>query len=72
MFDLKLGPVALAFCGAGSPEDHTAIDSVIENVPKGDFASQWLAHSGLGWAADLITQQFPDAEEYVPWLDAAE
>jgi len=72
LFDLKLGPVALAFCGAGSPEDHARIDSVLENDPDGNFAVQWLLKSGLGWAAELITQQYSHEEEYVPWLDAAE
>ena len=72
LFDLKLGPVALAFCGAGSQENHAAIDGLLEKELECDFASQWLAHSGLNWAADLITEQFPNDKEYVPWLDAAE
>ena len=72
LFDLKLGPVALAFCGAGSPEDHARIDDMLEAHPEGDFASHWLARSGLHWAADLINQQFSQDKEYVPWLDAAE
>ncbi|MBO9357438.1 conjugal transfer protein TrbE [Bordetella petrii] len=54
MFDLGLGPVALAFAGASTPQDQRAIDKVLaEHGPDG-FASAWLAHRGLDWAADLI------------------
>lgn len=75
LFDLQLGPVALAFCAAGSEKDHADLDQVmdkngVENYP-GEFAAHWLHHKGLGWAADLMTTQF-DEKEYVPWLDAAE
>ncbi len=53
LFDLGLGPVALAFVAAGTPRDHTAIDRVLaEHGPK-SFAGAWLAERGLDWAADL-------------------
>lgn len=75
LFDLQLGPVALAFCAAGSEQDHANLDQVLDaNGPDksgGDFAANWLRLKGLDWAADLMTDQF-NAEEYVPWLDAAE
>ncbi len=54
VFDLGLGPVALAFAGASSPEDQRAIDAVSGSVPPADFAAAWLRHRGLDWAADLI------------------
>lgn len=71
LFDLQLGPVALAFCAAGSEKDHTDLDHVLDANGSDDFAENWLRFKGLGWAADLMTQQF-DEEEYVPWLDVAE
>jgi type IV secretion/conjugal transfer VirB4 family ATPase len=53
LFDLGLGPVALAFVAAGTPRDHAAIDRVLaEHGPKG-FAGAWLSGRGLDWAADL-------------------
>ncbi len=54
VFDLGLGPVALAFAGASSPEDQRAIDTVSVSVPSSDFAAAWLRHRGLDWATDLI------------------
>jgi len=54
VFDLGLGPVALAFAGAAKPEDQRAIDTVSASVPPADFAAAWLRHRGLDWAADLI------------------
>jgi type IV secretion system protein VirB4 len=54
VFDLGLGPVALAFAGASSPEDQRAIDAVSAAVPLSEFAAAWLRHRGLDWAADLI------------------
>ena len=54
VFDLGLGPVALAFAGASSPEDQRAIDAVFAAVPPSDFATAWLRRRGLDWAAGLI------------------
>ena len=54
VFDLGLGPGALAFAGAAKPEDQRAIDTVSASVPPADFAAAWLRHRGLDWAADLI------------------
>jgi len=56
VFDLGLGPVALAFAGASSPEDQRAIDAVLADgsADPDAFAAAWLLHRGLHWAADLI------------------
>ncbi|TAM59412.1 MAG: conjugal transfer protein TrbE [Rhodanobacter sp.] len=62
VFDLGLGPVALAFAGAATPEDQRAIDAVASAVSPDGFAGAWLRHRGLDWAADLIPS-FPSLEE---------
>jgi len=73
LFDLQLGPVALAFCGAGSEQDHDDLDHVLDANGPDDFAVHWLRFKGLNWAADLMSAEFNlDDEEYVPWLDAAQ
>ena len=54
VFDLGLGPVALAFAGASPPEDQRAIDAICAAAPPSGFAAAWLRHRGLDWAADLI------------------
>lgn len=57
LFDLSLGPVALAFCGASSKDDLKALAEVAAEHPKGAFPARWLEARGLNWAADLITNE---------------
>ena len=59
LFDLGLGPVALAFVAASSPRDHAMIDDVLGNCWPRDFAPSWLSARGLAWAADLVTDFRP-------------
>jgi type IV secretory pathway VirB4 component len=56
LFDLGLGPIALAFAAAGRPEDQRAIDQVREHARGAAFAPAWLRERGLGWAAALVPQ----------------
>jgi type IV secretion/conjugal transfer VirB4 family ATPase len=54
LFELGLGPVALAFCAASSKVDHAGIDRVLAEFGRDAFVEAWLADRGLLWAADLI------------------
>jgi len=54
LFELGLGPVALAFCAASSKADHAAIERVIAEHRLEAFTPTWLAGRELLWAADLI------------------
>lgn len=56
LFDLDLGPVALAFAGASTPQDQRLIDEVLASHPSDGFAPAWLHRRGLDWAADLFHQ----------------
>ena len=66
LFDLSLGPIALALCGASDTQVQTLIDSLLAEhgltehglKEQGDFAARFLKARGLDWAADLITH-FP-------------
>jgi type IV secretory pathway VirD2 relaxase len=64
VFDLDLGPVALAFAAASSPEDQRRIDDVLESRPPDGFPAAWLRHRDLRWAADLASS-FPTPPEIV-------
>ncbi|OKO84063.1 conjugal transfer protein TrbE [Bradyrhizobium sp. NAS96.2] len=55
MFELGLGPVALAFVGASSPEDQRAIDVVLSRTGPRHFGERYLNERGLHWAANLIS-----------------
>ncbi|MEH6664489.1 MAG: conjugal transfer protein TrbE [Brevundimonas sp.] len=47
LFDLQLGGVALALCGAGSPEDQTLIDDVLNRFGQDAFAREFLKAKGV-------------------------
>jgi type IV secretion/conjugal transfer VirB4 family ATPase len=54
LFELGLGPVALAFCAASSKQDHAAIERVLAEHGREAFTPAWLLDHDLAWAADLI------------------
>lgn len=54
LFELGLGPAALAFVGASRPEDHTLIDRVLEEAGAASFAAAWLDARGQRDAADAV------------------
>jgi len=63
LFELGLGPIALAFCGASSPLDQLLIDRIAGEGRAG-FARRFLAARGLTWASDLLeTEQTLEAAE---------
>ncbi len=54
LFELGLGPIALAFCAASSKTDHAAIERLLAEHDPENFTAAWLADHELLWAADLI------------------
>jgi type IV secretion system protein TrbE len=56
LFELGLGPLALAISGASSPADQTLIERVQREVPADQFPAAFLRARGLDWAADLLAQ----------------
>jgi type IV secretion system protein VirB4 len=58
LFELDLGPIALALCGASDPARQKRIEAILAEYGAADFARNFLADAGLPWAADLITH-FP-------------
>jgi type IV secretory pathway VirB4 component len=49
LFELGLGPVALAFCAASSKADHAAIERVVAEHGRVAFTPAWLADHELLW-----------------------
>ncbi|MER8479272.1 conjugal transfer protein TrbE [Mesorhizobium sp. M1163] len=54
LFELGLGPIALALCATSSKSEQAAIDRIIAEAGRDHFLEAWLAERGLSWAADLI------------------
>jgi type IV secretion system protein TrbE len=54
LFELGLGPLALALCAASSKSDQLAISELVASKGAARFAAHWLRHCGLHWAAALL------------------
>jgi type IV secretion/conjugal transfer VirB4 family ATPase len=54
LFELGLGPIALALCGASDPAAQVRIDALLAEAGGTDFAARFLSNAGLGWAAALL------------------
>lgn len=61
LFDLGLGAVALALCGASDPASQTLIDRILSEHGQDGFASHFLNARGHEWAAELL-RQFPQPD----------
>jgi type IV secretion/conjugal transfer VirB4 family ATPase len=53
LFELGLGAIALAFTAASSKSDQAAIEKILGEHGRDGFVAGWLAHRGVGWAAEL-------------------
>ncbi|MDT4816940.1 type IV secretion/conjugal transfer ATPase, VirB4 family [compost metagenome] len=66
LFDLDLGPVALAFAASASPAEQREISRIRQESGAADFASAWLRLRGLDWAADLLASSPSHRKECLP------
>ncbi|HEU4378104.1 MAG TPA: conjugal transfer protein TrbE, partial [Hyphomicrobiaceae bacterium] len=58
LFELGLGPIALALCGSSSPDDQRLIDKCLTEGDRDGFAAHFLAAKGLAWTSELL-QRWP-------------
>lgn len=54
LFELGLGPIALAFCAASSRREQNAIAQLVTEHGQSGFAAAHLRARGLPWAAELL------------------
>ena len=62
LFELELGPIALALCGTSDPASQARIDALIAASGSLDFAARFFADAGLEWAIDLFVRRSSDEE----------
>ena len=60
LFELGLGPIALALAGASGPEIRNRIDAILAEHGRSEFAKHFLTQADLAWAAELLGR-FPTA-----------
>lgn len=63
LFELGLGPIALALCGTSDPATQVRIDAILAEHGPSDFAATFLSDAGLEWAAALLAD-FPSAHSW--------
>lgn len=54
LFDLELGPIALAFCAASRQEDQTLIKELLKKYGREHFLKHYLNQKQLGWVCEYI------------------
>jgi type IV secretion system protein VirB4 len=54
LFELGLGPIALAFAAASAPDDQRLIEDVLTKTSSDSFAFHYLIERGLSSAANLL------------------
>ena len=57
LFELDLGPIALALCGTSDPASQARIDALIAASGSQEFAARFFADVGLEWAIDLFARR---------------
>lgn len=58
LFELGLGPISLALCGASDPGTQARIDAMLAEHGTDDFSTRFLADTGFDWAASLLADFF--------------
>lgn len=61
LFELRLGPVALALCGSSDPAAQQRIDALLAEHGPAGFIARFLGESGLEWVPEILGQ-FPDPQ----------
>lgn len=65
LFDLELGPIALAFCAASRQEDKKLIRELLHQHGTKRFLEEYLECRQLNWAWDFINEELKKDEKSV-------
>ncbi|MBU0743925.1 MAG: conjugal transfer protein TrbE, partial [Gammaproteobacteria bacterium] len=58
LFDVELGPLALAFCAASRAEDKILVRELLQEHGREKFLQKYLLAKGLEWTIELYDQHF--------------
>ena len=61
LFELALGPLALAYCGSSTPEDRKVVGQILRS--GGDFNDEWLRYKNLGGASRFFGRTKKEASQ---------
>jgi type IV secretion/conjugal transfer VirB4 family ATPase len=56
LFELAMGPVAMAYCGSSSPQDQQMVQKILAEDGKEHFNEKWLAYKGLSDATTRLKE----------------
>jgi type IV secretion system protein TrbE len=56
LFELDLGPLALAICSAGTAQDHKLMDQLLREHDQNSIAAEFLRAKGFEVEAEMITR----------------
>jgi hypothetical protein len=59
LFELGLGPAALAFVGASSEQDQLFLDELVATRPAAEYAGAMLERRGVRWATSEVGPASP-------------
>lgn len=54
LFNVELGPISLAFCGASRQEDKNLVWEILKTSERKDFLKNYFQHKNLDWVLELI------------------
>jgi type IV secretion system protein TrbE len=54
LFELGLGPLALAYCAISSREEQKEIQRILRECGKEEFNTAWLQYKDLSWVAECL------------------
>ncbi|MGE5606980.1 MAG: TraM recognition domain-containing protein, partial [Bacteroidota bacterium] len=63
LFELALGPIALAYCAASSKEDQNMAMEILKKKGKAGFNEEWLRYKKLPETADSYREFMEDATQ---------
>jgi type IV secretion system protein VirB4 len=69
LFELGLGPAALAFVGASSEKDQHFFDEMLRAKPPAEYARAMLERRGVAWAAAEMERSLPKGMTETPAPD---